>query len=178
MEKIIKAKLLIRRDTGLNWTQNNPILYCGEIGYDITKKRHKIGDGVRRWLDLPYFALQTDLDDRVIFISRTKDQWQYWGRQQSQRGVFYIYTDNEVIQDQQGNDIYVPGIKLGDGLAYICDLPFITDYLSKVLFDHINNRIVHITQQEREFWNNKVTSYINKNDVNNLVLDKGALLLE
>lgn len=24
--------------------------------------------------------------------------------------------------------------------------------------DHINNRVVHITQQEREFWNNKVTT--------------------
>jgi len=57
MEKTIKAKLLIRRDTGLNWAQKNPILSCGEIGFDTTQNRHKIGDGIRHWNELPYFAL-------------------------------------------------------------------------------------------------------------------------
>lgn len=174
MEKTIKAKLLIRRDTGLNWAQKNPILFCGEIGFDTTRERHKIGDGIRHWNELPYFALQTDLEDRIIFISRTKAEWEYWGRQQSQKGIFYIYTDNEELS----NGTKVPGIKIGDGLAYICDLPFITDYISQVLLNHINDRVAHITQGERQFWNNKVTSYINKENPNNLVFDKGTLFLE
>jgi len=48
---------------------------------------------------LPYFALETDLDDRITFIMKTKQEWQYWGRELSQKGIFYIYTDNEVIEE-------------------------------------------------------------------------------
>lgn len=173
MQKTIKAKLLIRRDTGLNWVQKNPILFCGQIGFDTTQNRHKIGDGIRHWTELPYFALQTDLEDRVTFISKTTAEWEYWGRQQSQKGIFYIYTDAATVDGTE-----IPGIKIGDGLAYVCDLPFITDYLSQVLLNHINDRVAHITQGERQFWNNKVTSYINKENPNNLVFDKGTLFLE
>lgn len=43
--------------------------------------------------------------------------------------------------------------------------------LSSYLTDHINNRIVHITQEEREFWNNKVTTESNANN-EELILTK------
>lgn len=177
MSKTVKSKILMRRDTSLNWERNNPILAAGQVGFDITVGKHKIGDGQHRWTSLPYFALETDLDDRITFIMKTKQEWQYWGRELSQKGIFYIYTDNEVIEEGSSR-IQIPGIKIGDGLAYICDLPFVTDYLSKILWEHVNDKIIHITQQEREFWNNKVTSYINGSNTNNLVLDKGTLLLE
>ena len=178
MSKTVKSKILLRRDTSQNWEKNNPILAAGEVGFDTTVKKHKIGDGQHRWIALPYFALETDLDDRITFIMKTKQEWQLQGREISQRGVFYIYTNNEIIEDENNQQIQVPGIKIGDGLAYICDLPFITDYLSQVLLNHINDRVAHITQGERQFWNNKVTSYINKENPNNLVFDKGTLFLE
>jgi hypothetical protein len=45
---------------------------------------------------------------------------------------------------------------VGDGQTLLKDLPF-TDM---VYYDHISDPIVHITQEEREFWNNKVSCSI------------------
>ena len=58
--KRIKTRILMRRDSSENWAESNPILAQGEIGYDITTKKCKIGDGVNHWNDLPFFALQGD----------------------------------------------------------------------------------------------------------------------
>ena len=51
------AKILIRRDTAANWSNplKNPLLADGEQGYEKDTGRMKIGDGVRRWNQLPYF---------------------------------------------------------------------------------------------------------------------------
>ena len=55
--KRIKTRILMRRDSSNNWFDSNPILMQGEIGYDTTIKKCKIGDGVNHWNDLPFFAL-------------------------------------------------------------------------------------------------------------------------
>ena len=44
----------IRRDTAANWSSNNTVLKLGEIGYNITDKRLKIGDGTTAWNSLQY----------------------------------------------------------------------------------------------------------------------------
>lgn len=91
----------------------------------------------------------------------TMSEWAGRAGEVSQRGVFYIYTDHS--QDEEGNDI--PAVKIGDGLAYIGDLPYSkSDFLA-----HKNNLTIHITQAEREFWNNKVRCYILREDNENLV---------
>lgn len=61
--KVIKTTILMKRDSSKNWLNNNPILLSGQIGYDTTVKKHKIGDGYSHWNDLPYFILSTDLID-------------------------------------------------------------------------------------------------------------------
>jgi hypothetical protein len=33
---------------------------------------------------------------------------------------------------------------------------FLTDSQSDALWDHINDRVVHITEADRLFWNNKI----------------------
>ena len=60
MTKTINSKILLRRDTSTNWSNNNPILSAGEIGFDTSVGKHKIGDGTTPWNDLPYFALVSD----------------------------------------------------------------------------------------------------------------------
>jgi hypothetical protein len=55
------AEILIRnvqhqRGTAARWASTNPILLDGELGYESDKNRMKVGDGVRRWNDLPYFT--------------------------------------------------------------------------------------------------------------------------
>ncbi len=55
-QKDVTAKLQMRNDTAANWKSKNPVLDVGEIGYDTTNKKTKIGDGVTPWLDLDWFA--------------------------------------------------------------------------------------------------------------------------
>jgi hypothetical protein len=54
-------KIQIRRGTATDWTNFNPVLSSGELGYDITNKNFKVGDGTTAWNALLYtFA---DIDD-------------------------------------------------------------------------------------------------------------------
>ncbi len=76
----------------------------------------------------------------------------------------YVYTD---YQNIDGKD--VPGIKIGDGDAYLIDAPFAYGGIYDLLMDHINNIIVHITSEERAAWNNKVRCYISDDDMETIV---------
>lgn len=87
--------------------------------------------------------------------------WNSQAQLVSQQGYIYIYSDYK--QDGEGNDI--PGIKVGDGNAYLIDLPFST----KLIDEHIADTTRHITAAERTAWNNKVRCYIDTNNDQNLI---------
>lgn len=93
-------------------------------------------------------------DCKVLYA--TTATWNSQPELVSARGYVYIYCDYR--QDGQGRNI--ASIKVGDGLAYLIDLPF-TDEL---LYDHIYDQVRHITQEEREFWNNKVSCFLSGED--------------
>ena len=57
----------------------------------------------------------------------------------SEAGVIYVYSDYK--KDSQNRD--VPNLKIGDGLAYLIDLPFMN---------------MDVTEAQKTFWNNKVTT--------------------
>ena len=87
-------------------------------------------------------------------------------------GELIIYTDYKTIIEEVGGETkttYVPGIKIGDGRAYVQDLPFIDDKLREELLEHIGDTTVHVTAEEKVFWNNKL-------NVNEYVVN-GALIL-
>lgn len=68
-----------------------------------------------------------------------------------QTGTFYIYSDwkTETQADEQTGQtrrVTIPGIKLGDGQAYLIDLPFLNDFSS-----------IKVTEQEKARWNNKLS---------------------
>lgn len=44
-----------RRGLALQWSDANPALAAGEIGFETDTNKFKIGDGETLWLDLPYF---------------------------------------------------------------------------------------------------------------------------
>jgi len=48
-----------RRDTATNWTSVNPTLGAGEMGYDLTNNKLKIGDGTTAWNSLAYIPTGT-----------------------------------------------------------------------------------------------------------------------
>lgn len=49
----IKARFFHRSETAAVWTATNPILGKGEIGNDETNNQARIGDGIKRWTELP-----------------------------------------------------------------------------------------------------------------------------
>ena len=51
---MLKVRNRIATKTSTEWETENPILLKGEMGYDSTSKRYKIGDGVKNWKDLQY----------------------------------------------------------------------------------------------------------------------------
>ena len=89
------------------------------------------------------------------------------------RGEIIIYTDHGTIEDEFGNTINVPGIKIGDGAAYVVDLPFAGDDVRyQILTElrlHSGNTQIHVTADEKEFWNNKLNCIVSDG---NLVLNR------
>lgn len=80
--------------------------------------------------------------------------------------TIYVYSDYKVIAPETEGDVatYQPGIKIGDGKAYLIDLPFITgdfETLERNLQEHVSNTSIHVTSEEKTFWNNKSRVYIN-----------------
>jgi hypothetical protein len=90
----------------------------------------------------------------------------------AERGAIYIYSDHETIVDSVGNIKNVPGVRIGDGTSFLIDLPFVSEHLAAVLLGHITNTEIHVTQAEKEFWNNKVSAYLTGDDMENLVFSK------
>lgn len=85
-----------------------------------------------------------------------RDTTQHWNAQRtlvSKAGHIYIYTDKETVDGRN-----IPGIKIGDGLAYLIDMPFI---------DTTEN-----TQPGSEYWNKKVKCFLSQGENENLVFTK------
>ena len=87
----------------------------------------------------------------IVFKADTTQGWAEKITEVSVLNTVYIYTDRETIE-RDNKIIKVPGIKIGDGLAYVVDLPFVT-----------------VTQAERDFWNNKVRCFLDAEGTENLV---------
>lgn len=71
----------------------------------------------------------------------------------SKKDVIYVYTDYATKDGQP-----ISAMKVGDGLAYLIDLPF--TYMGNV------------TEEQIAFWNNKITAYMDDVDTENLILSK------
>lgn len=103
--------------------------------------------------------------DVAKILTGTQAQWDSDPQRISEKNVIYIYTDHEIIDDKP-----IPAMKIGDGRTYLIDMEFITDYAAELL-EHINNGDIHVTLEEKRFWNNKVTC-----DESMLVVDSKLIL--
>lgn len=81
----------------------------------------------------------TEKFNKIVSIHTTAE-WEQLNHIVSVVGEIYVYSDYK--EDEEGNPI--PGIKMGDGNAYIVDLPFVTAEDAR------------ITQEDIDNWNNKV----------------------
>ena len=56
-QKIVKTRLVHRKDLSTKWSSVNPILLDGEMGIEKDTRKFKIGNGVTSWNDLPYATI-------------------------------------------------------------------------------------------------------------------------
>lgn len=89
-------------------------------------------------------------DSSIDIIARTTAEWSQMTGYISKLGGIYIYTDYRMEEETP-----IPAIKIGDGKAYVVDLPF---------FD------TGVTESDREFWNNKVSAKMSTSTAENLIL--------
>lgn len=90
----------------------------------------------------------------------TTDYWNSRPQLIAKRGYIYVYSDYKQSEEED-----IAGIKVGDGISYLIDMPFI----DKPLDDHIADTVKHITSAEREFWNDKVRCFVDPENQENII---------
>lgn len=99
------------------------------------------------------FELLTIIGERLSnkpIVSNTTAGWNSQPSLISEKDRIYVYTDYQMVDDQP-----VPGLKVGDGNAYLIDIPFIS--------------FGDVTPEERAIWNNKVSAAMSTEDAENLI---------
>lgn len=114
---------------------------------------------------------------RAIYYDTTSN-WNMQPSLISEEGALYIYSDHQAIEDDVGNITYIPGLRIGDGTTYLIDLPFLSTVTTQAFYEHVNDIYTHVTPESRELWDNKVSSYLNASDPENLVLSKTNYIVE
>lgn len=84
-------------------------------------------------------------------LQDTTANWNAQSTLVSQKDCVYVYTDHHTVDGQD-----IPGIKIGDGNAYLIDLPF-TD---AAFIAHIADDSLHVSDADRESWENKVSCFV------------------
>ena len=103
--------------------------------------------------------LHGDLTSEDLFLPKqsvnTKEYWNLHIDYVPARGEIVIYSNRNTV-----DGVDYPGIKIGDGNAYLVDLPFVGDdtylQLLNMITDHINNTAIHVTPADKERWDNKL----------------------
>lgn len=90
------------------------------------------------------------LAQKKEILSDTTSGWNSKVGLISSKDTIYVYTD---YAESDGKKI--PNIKIGDGNAYLIDLPFIA--------------VSGITEEQIASWDNKVSVSIDPNDPENLI---------
>lgn len=102
----------------------------------------------------------------------TQENWDSDRTIIAERNAVYVYTNHSYDGDKA-----LPAIKIGDGSSYLIDMPYIGDDIMKILIDHINDTSIHVTAQEKQFWNNKVSAYVDRENIENLVFTTADLII-
>lgn len=148
----IKTRIQLKNDTEANWRRalhfspmrGEIIIYSPDDSHPFS--RLKVGDGTTNVNDLPF--VESDASIKA-------DSTEGWGRKPDfvpKFGELVIYTDKT---QQEGQNI--PGIKVGDGNAFLVDLPFMGEDIKIQFENHLDDASIHTTAAEKALWNNKIT---------------------
>ena len=98
--------------------------------------------------------VQTGMRPIKEIVSNTKEAWDSNPQAISEKDICYVYTNYTNV-----DGVDIPNIKIGDGNSYLIDLPFI--YSGGV------------TQEQIDFWNNKVAVMIDPENRENVIFYTG-----
>ena len=139
------------------------VRYTGEGEYDAGGNLHVYSNAIQYNGQTWYYCVMgcggnniSSTDGTVTYIPHLHDD----------RTYDLDYTSQLILeraQPEQGYDI--PGFKVGDGQAYLVDLPFADDLYAR----HILNSAIHVSAEDRASWSNKITCYIDPNAESTLV---------
>lgn len=120
----------------------------------------------------PGIQIAAQVSGNVRVYVKTTQDWNEIIGFIPKKGDICVYSDHGTVEEN-GNLIDVPGIKIGDGEAYLIDQPFVgEDVAAEILAalgDHAGNTTVHVTLAEKDFWNNKLNCQFNNG---NLILNR------
>lgn len=115
------------------------------------------------------------MDARIKIKHDTTANWNRASSFIPLAGELIVYDDYETktyLVEENGSviqkTVYIPNIKIGTGNSYVQDLAFVDAVTRERLLEHINNQNIHVTTQEKEFWNNK----LNVDDSYDLIHDE------
>lgn len=91
---------------------------------------------------------EINVPNTVKYEANTTDYWNTY-RIPSEKDRLYVYLDYIEGQEEPSSVAF----KWGDGINYVRNLPFCNR--NKDYEIHIEDNVRHITQEEREYWNNK-----------------------
>ena len=89
----MSTQIQIRRDTTANWESVNPVLADGEIGYDTTANKFKVGNGTDAWQDIEYSGAS---GAPAVHVGDTAPADPVEGQQwlNTDDGYLYVYYNN------------------------------------------------------------------------------------
>lgn len=93
----------------------------------------------------------------------TKENWDAQTTLIAEENIVYVYSNQYTVDGAS-----IPGFKIGDGTSYLIDMPFNDDVMSR----HVADSVIHISSTDRTFWNDKVTCYLDADNLENLVFSK------
>lgn len=118
-------------------------------------------ENLKFYLELEGLKTYDKLLKKHIPIFVTPDKVEIMKSIEPELGQIVIFTDLERTKSD-GTKITSAGIKVGDGNTTIEQLPFIDWFY----WNHINDKNIHVTTKEKEFWNNKITCKVDDETLN------------
>lgn len=117
-----------------------------------------------------------DLSLRAIYYDTTVN-WNAKRLLISEAGAIYIYSDYRTKTEGE-TTVYVPGVRIGDGNAYVIDLPFIS--FSEVDVSEIAEQVTSVLSQsnalvsseDRQKWDGKARVFLSSVDSEILVFSE------
>ena len=107
--------------------------------------------------------MSSTINTRIQFKRDTTENWDNARGFIPMAGEVIVYTDYETktyTVEEYGETvtktIEIPNIKIGTGNAYVQDLGFVDEKTRDILMAHIQDHDIHVTLQEKVFWNNKI----------------------